>query len=290
MSLRASKLRPAYDAIKTLVNISGSQGLLFAAAGGALTNGRTSTATIEDHEGVIRDCKIGEIRYANARRVENLFTNTSFATNLAGWGGSNGSESTIANPGSLPKDAVNSAKTTIVSGQTNGVFNQAVTLVPGRKYRFTVWVFVPIGVSAGAAKLAIYYVNVSWFGVGADVGEMIVERDLWVRKSITFTANSTYPLHVVGIGLLGSPAGTFTYACLPLLEDITNQINQSPSEPIDSDVIHNAGVPGVKYLDYKNGNTVILVTHEEDIAKYAHRIIRLRDGIIESDNANPDHL
>lgn len=41
---------------------------------------------------------------------------------------------------------------------------------------------------------------------------------------------------------------------------------------------------------HKNGNTVILVTHEEDIAKYAHRIIRLRDGIIESDNPNPDHL
>jgi len=34
---------------------------------------------------------------------------------------------------------------------------------------------------------------------------------------------------------------------------------------------------------HKNGNTVILVTHEEDIAAYAHRIIRLRDGMIESD-------
>lgn len=33
-----------------------------------------------------------------------------------------------------------------------------------------------------------------------------------------------------------------------------------------------------------DGNTVILVTHEEDIANYAHRIIRLRDGIIESDH------
>jgi len=31
------------------------------------------------------------------------------------------------------------------------------------------------------------------------------------------------------------------------------------------------------------GNTVVLVTHEEDIAKHAHRIIRLRDGIIETD-------
>ncbi|MBE1614669.1 ABC transporter ATP-binding protein [Flavobacterium sp. SaA2.13] len=36
---------------------------------------------------------------------------------------------------------------------------------------------------------------------------------------------------------------------------------------------------------HANGNTVILVTHEEDIAKYAHRVIRLRDGIIESDSS-----
>ena len=31
------------------------------------------------------------------------------------------------------------------------------------------------------------------------------------------------------------------------------------------------------------GNTVVLVTHEEDIAKFAHRIVRLRDGVIETD-------
>lgn len=37
---------------------------------------------------------------------------------------------------------------------------------------------------------------------------------------------------------------------------------------------------------HANGNTVILVTHEEDIATHAHRIIRLRDGIIESDVKN----
>ena len=34
------------------------------------------------------------------------------------------------------------------------------------------------------------------------------------------------------------------------------------------------------------GNTVILVTHEEDISEHAHRIIRLRDGVIETDLAN----
>ncbi len=37
---------------------------------------------------------------------------------------------------------------------------------------------------------------------------------------------------------------------------------------------------------HKQGNTIILVTHEEDIAQHAHRIIRLRDGLIESDLIN----
>ncbi len=37
---------------------------------------------------------------------------------------------------------------------------------------------------------------------------------------------------------------------------------------------------------HADGNTVILVTHEEDIADFAHRVIRLRDGIIESDKLN----
>ena len=36
------------------------------------------------------------------------------------------------------------------------------------------------------------------------------------------------------------------------------------------------------------GNTIIMVTHEEDIAQYAHRIVRLRDGLIETDTLNSD--
>lgn len=37
---------------------------------------------------------------------------------------------------------------------------------------------------------------------------------------------------------------------------------------------------------HKNGNTVIIVTHEDEIAQYAHRIVRLKDGEIESDTIN----
>lgn len=39
---------------------------------------------------------------------------------------------------------------------------------------------------------------------------------------------------------------------------------------------------------YKQGNTIIVVTHEEDIARHARRIVRLRDGLIESDEINPN--
>jgi len=41
---------------------------------------------------------------------------------------------------------------------------------------------------------------------------------------------------------------------------------------------------------HKNGNTIILVTHEEDIAKHAHRIVRLKDGLVESDQLNQEFV
>jgi len=39
---------------------------------------------------------------------------------------------------------------------------------------------------------------------------------------------------------------------------------------------------------HSKGNTIIMVTHEDDIAHYAHRIVRLRDGLVESDEKNPN--
>src|SRR5688572_30144209 len=40
---------------------------------------------------------------------------------------------------------------------------------------------------------------------------------------------------------------------------------------------------------HDRGNTIIMVTHEDDIAHYAHRIVRLRDGVVEWDRKN-DHV
>jgi putative ABC transport system ATP-binding protein len=41
---------------------------------------------------------------------------------------------------------------------------------------------------------------------------------------------------------------------------------------------------------YRQGNTIIVVTHEEEIARHARRIIRLRDGLIETDEINPSPI
>lgn len=37
---------------------------------------------------------------------------------------------------------------------------------------------------------------------------------------------------------------------------------------------------------HADGNTIVLVTHEEDISMFAHRVVRLRDGLVESDKKN----
>ncbi|NCX94868.1 MAG: ABC transporter ATP-binding protein [Chitinophagia bacterium] len=41
---------------------------------------------------------------------------------------------------------------------------------------------------------------------------------------------------------------------------------------------------------HRQGNTVVLVTHEEDIANYTHRIIRLRDGVVENDKRRDERV
>jgi putative ABC transport system ATP-binding protein len=41
---------------------------------------------------------------------------------------------------------------------------------------------------------------------------------------------------------------------------------------------------------HEQGNTVVLVTHEEDIAKFTHRIVRIRDGMVETDEVNINPL
>ena len=59
-----------------------------------------------------------------------------------------------------------------------------------------------------------------------------------------------------------------------------------PTGNLDSKI--SVEIMGLLENIHKAGNTIIVVTHEEDIARYAHRIIRLIDGKVASDELNPE--
>ncbi|TXC75590.1 ABC transporter ATP-binding protein [Luteibaculum oceani] len=61
-----------------------------------------------------------------------------------------------------------------------------------------------------------------------------------------------------------------------------------PTGNLDTKTSHE--IMGLFEEIHSNGNTIILVTHEEDIAQHAHRIVRLRDGLIESDEVNENPI
>lgn len=59
-----------------------------------------------------------------------------------------------------------------------------------------------------------------------------------------------------------------------------------PTGNLDSKTSHE--IMGLIEHIHKAGNTIILVTYEEDIAKHAHRIVRLKDGEIFADEMNDE--
>jgi putative ABC transport system ATP-binding protein len=70
-----------------------------------------------------------------------------------------------------------------------------------------------------------------------------------------------------------------------LVNDPTIILADEPTGNLDSKT--SAEIMEMLEKLHRAGNTIILVTHEADIAEHAHRVIRLRDGVIESDELNP---
>jgi putative ABC transport system ATP-binding protein len=69
-----------------------------------------------------------------------------------------------------------------------------------------------------------------------------------------------------------------------LVNDPSIILADEPTGNLDSKTSY--GIMDLFQELHDNGNTIIMVTHEEDIAEYAHRIVRLRDGLVESDEKN----
>ena len=69
-----------------------------------------------------------------------------------------------------------------------------------------------------------------------------------------------------------------------LINDPAIILADEPTGNLDSKTSHE--IMDILGKIHNDGNTVVLVTHEEDIAGFAHRVIRLRDGVIETDSVN----
>jgi len=73
-----------------------------------------------------------------------------------------------------------------------------------------------------------------------------------------------------------------------LVNDPSIILADEPTGNLDSKTSHE--IMDIFGKIHSNGNTVVLVTHEEDIAGHAHRVVRLRDGVIESDKKKTPEL
>jgi putative ABC transport system ATP-binding protein len=69
-----------------------------------------------------------------------------------------------------------------------------------------------------------------------------------------------------------------------LVNDPSILLADEPTGNLDSKTSYE--IMGLFHELHSKGNTIIIVTHEEDIAKHTTRILRLRDGMIESDVPN----
>jgi len=71
-----------------------------------------------------------------------------------------------------------------------------------------------------------------------------------------------------------------------LVNDPSIILADEPTGNLDSKTSY--GIMELFHELHQKGNTIIMVTHEDDIAHYAHRIVCLRDGLIETDTLNPN--
>jgi putative ABC transport system ATP-binding protein len=71
-----------------------------------------------------------------------------------------------------------------------------------------------------------------------------------------------------------------------LVNDPSIILADEPTGNLDSKTSY--GIMELFHELHQKGNTIIMVTHEDDIAHYAHRVVRLRDGLVESDTMNPN--
>lgn len=215
--------------------------------GGPATFTRATTATVEDHEGLIRYVKSGEARFEGARRVENLIVASEDMTN--------GAYTTANNA------VVDSATQVTFDGTAFSQVRQILSITDdgGGAGARTFVASVEIGLVSGSPVLESD-IRLFLFGDAittsvTNIGTQVTSTPQRFYVAATTDAAGT----ALGMYVDGSVAATLSITKWQL-EEVTGQSNQNPSEYVSTGVLsspyHGANVDGVKYFTYENGNTV----------------------------------
>lgn len=227
------------------------------------TFSRTTTATVTDFEGLIKNCKSGEARFVGARRVENgsngkseaISTSNSWFNDIAGTGLA---ATTTLNYAASPIGSNTATRIQFslnggtASTDQSGIVSNATSFSSpsGNTSLQTIWLKSNTGSN-----------QVIYFGyTGNPTRNPITVTTSWQRF---FIARNS---HTLQLGLRGGVPGDSIPNTADILawgaqiEDGTGKANQNPSEYVSNGVLsapyHGANVDGVKYFPYLNGNTV----------------------------------
>ena len=216
-----------------------------------LKNSHTATTnTIVDHLGNTVTLNTGEIGWNNTRRVRNLLANSGLPNGLADLQSSN--QVTL---GSLTGFA-----NAIVFGNNSvqrWAYKQALATA-GRDYLFSIIVRMDDGSAPKPSSTTGSETNdfsaVISGALSTFVGLKNLGNNLYACHFLSVNNGAASPNHGI-IKYGGQSAKGFKISGYQLI-DITNDTNKNPVDYIDSNVVYNAGIVGVKFFDTYNNNTL----------------------------------
>jgi hypothetical protein len=223
--------------IKTLLHISGSKGLVFDAANGALTNGSTGAKNIVDFEGISRATPSLTIRRANARFVKN------YCTTPENYGGGNWYQSVYA-ASTVSSEATNpppgfSSSIKIVSDAASRGYTINHSFPAGTTVRYSFWARGETGTEGIRVK------------VHDGVDNYIAFTSQWKRYAIKNVTSGT-------VSRIISNAASTVYIQGILFEDVSASVNKSASDYVNSLAFYNSyknnytTPAGTTYVGYQN--------------------------------------
>jgi len=215
--------------------------------GASATFTRSTTATVTDFEGLVKNCLAGEARIPGARQVRNLIPTNSWNFLAAPWV-SRATNISIEGGYADPFGGTNAFRCTATGSQGRTSCDSFANPGAGRVIRTSLWARRVSGtgyfrIYDSATGSSNYNIN----GLTSD----------WRRFSTVATISDDagrFP------GFIVFNSGDVVDVCYFQVTDVTGQANQNPSEDLPvgllSSPYYGANVDGVKYFATENGNTV----------------------------------